>query len=128
MYLSEVVFRMVRRQPIAISLIHLGVTLLFVGGIFATSFASDHTIFFAADDIGKTKPLGDYGVKLSGFHVDQNQRGNWVQRATFELMDGKRILGSASSGYTRDRSGNYASRGIIRMPLSDVFVSSGAQG
>ncbi len=117
------VIRMVRSQQIAISLIHIGVALLFFGGIFATSFSTEHTLFFEVADVGKTKPMGDYGIKLAKFHVEQNQRGNWVQRAVIDVTDGDKNLGSATASYIRDRSGNYASRGIIRMPLSDIFIT-----
>ncbi|VVB88232.1 Cytochrome C assembly protein [uncultured archaeon] len=117
------VIRAVRHQPMAVSFIHLGVALLFFGGIFATSFSTEKTVYFEVADIGKTKSLGDYDVKLSGFIVEQNHRGNWVQRANLEVFQKDESLGTATASLIRDPSGNYVSRGIIRTLPADVFIT-----
>lgn len=117
------VIRKMGHQHKGVSLIHFGIALLFFGGIFATSFSTDHKLVFEVADLGKTKPLGDYIVKLTKIHVEQNQRGNWVQHATMEVIENEKSLGSAKASYINDKSGNYAKKGIIRMPLADVFIT-----
>ncbi len=116
------ILRRMRRRLNGISLIHLGAALLFFGGVFTTSFDSEYTLIFAADEIGKTKSIGDYDVKLSKFHVEQNQRDNWVQRVTIEVRKNGQILGDTTARYLRDKTGNYATSGIIRGHDNDIYV------
>ncbi len=118
---SAVIWRM--RRFSGISLIHLGAILIFSGGIFATSFVSEYSLVFAVEDIGKTKSLGDYDIKISKFHVEQNSRGNWVQRATVEVYTKGQSTGYATVSYIRDKTGNYAPAGIIRGIDRDIFVT-----
>lgn len=112
-----------KKRPGAISLIHIGALLLFSGGIFAASFNSEYTLHYNVDDIGKTESFGDYEVKLSNIHVEQNKRGNWVQRVTIDVLQNKELIGKTTATYIRDKSGNYASSGIIRKPEKDIFVT-----
>lgn len=118
---SAVMLKM-RRQT-GISLIHLGAVLVFSGGIFAMSSGSEYSLVFAVGDIGKTKPLGDYDIKVSKFYVEQNPRGNWVQRATVEVYKNGRSLGDTTVSYIRDKTGNYASSGIVRGLERDIFIT-----
>ncbi|NJD78303.1 MAG: hypothetical protein FIB08_14630 [Candidatus Methanoperedens sp.] len=118
---SAVIWRM--RRISGISLVHLGAILVFSSGIVATSFASEYSLVFAVEDIGKTKSLGDYDIKLSKFHVEQNPRGNWVQRATVEVYAEGRSTGSTTVSYIRDKTGNYAPAGIIREINRDIFLT-----
>ncbi len=106
-----------------ISLIHLGVLFLFLGGIVTTSFDSEYELIYNVDEIGKTKSIGDYDVKLSNVHVEQNQRGNWVQRVTIDVLQDQDVIGNTTAIFLRDKSGNYASRGIIRKLDKDIFVT-----
>jgi len=117
------VFYRIHRQPMEISLIHIGALLLFFGGVYATSFHSEYSTVFTVDDIGKTKPLGDYEIRLLKFHVDQNQRGNWVQRVTLDITEKEHSLGEKTASFIRDRTGNYAARGILRRPFADIFIT-----
>ncbi len=119
--LLSILWRLCRVR--GISLIHLGAVLIFSGGIFATSFDSEYSLVFAVEDIGKTRSVGDYDIKLLKFHVEQNPRGNWVQQVTVEVRKKHHVLGDATASYIRDGSGNYASSGIIRKPLADIFVT-----
>lgn len=106
------------------ALLHLGMVLLFFFGVFSTALSEEHTAVFRVEDVGRSRVAGEYDVRLSGFHVEQNPRGNWVQHASVEVARGGKRLGETTASYVRDNTGGgYAISGIIRKPLYDLFIT-----
>ena len=116
------VFYRISRQPKGVSFIHIGALLLIFGGVYSTSFSSEYSTVFAVDDIGKTRSIGDYEIKLLNIHVHQNDRGNWVQNLTLEVHEKEQNLGEKTMSFIRDKTGDYAMEGIIRKPFADIFI------
>jgi cytochrome c-type biogenesis protein CcmF len=116
------VFYRISTQPKGVSFIHIGALLLIFGGVYATSFGSEYSTVFAVDDIGKTRSIGNYEIKLLNIHVHQNARGNWVQRLRLEVHEKEHNLGEKTMSFTRDKTGDYATGGIIRRPFADIFI------
>ncbi len=117
------VFYRISTQPKGVSFIHIGALLLIFGGVFATSFSVEYSTVFAVDDIGKTRSIGDYEIKLLNIHVHQNDRGNWVQNLTLEVHEKEQNLGEKTMSFIRDKTGDYAMGGIIRKPFADIFIT-----
>jgi cytochrome c-type biogenesis protein CcmF len=117
------VFYRINRQPKGVSFIHIGALLLILGGVYATSFSSEYSMVFAVDDIGKTRSAGNYEIKLIKIHIDQNERGNWVQSLTLEIWEKEHILGEKTMNVISDKTGNYATSGILRRPFEDIFIT-----
>ncbi|PWB52527.1 MAG: hypothetical protein C3F06_08210 [Candidatus Methanoperedenaceae archaeon] len=117
------VFYRISTQPKGVSFIHIGALLLLFGGVYATSFSSEYSTVFAVDDIGKTKSIGNYEIKLLKIHVHQNDRGNWVQNLTLEVHEKEQNLGEKTMSFIRDKTGDYAISGILRRPFADIFIT-----
>ena len=117
------VFYRISRQPKGVSFIHIGALFLLFGGVYATSFGSEYSTVFAVDDIGKTKSIGNYEIKLLKIHVHQNDRGNWVQNLTLEVHEKEKNLGEKTMSFIRDKTGDYAISGILRRPFVDIFIT-----
>jgi cytochrome c-type biogenesis protein CcmF len=117
------VFYRISRQPEGVSLIHIGALLLFFGGVYTTSFSSEYSMVFSVEDIGKIRSAGNYEIKLIKVHVDQNERGNWVQRVTVEIWEKEHSLGEKTTSSIRDRTWDYATGGILRRPFADIFIT-----
>jgi cytochrome c-type biogenesis protein CcmF len=117
------VFYRISRQPKGVSLIHIGALLLFFGGVYATSFSSEYSVVFAVDDIGKTRSIGNFEIKLIKVHIEQNERGNWVQKVTLDIGQKDHSLSEKTVSFIRDKTGGYATSGILRRPFEDIFIT-----
>ncbi len=116
------VFYRISSQTKGVFFIHIGALLLIFGGVYATSFSSEYSTVFAVDDIGKTRSIGNYEIKLLKIHVHQNTRGNWVQMLTLEVYEKEHNLGEKTMSFIRDKTGDYATGGILRRPFADIFI------
>ncbi|HWQ95770.1 MAG TPA: cytochrome c biogenesis protein CcsA, partial [Candidatus Methylomirabilis sp.] len=117
------IFYRLRRQPKGVSFIHIGALLLFFGGVYATSFSSEYSMVFSFEDIGEIRSAGNYKIQLIKVHIDQNERGNWVQSLTVEIWEKENSLGEKTMSFIRDRTGDYATGGILRRPFADIFIT-----
>lgn len=117
------IFCRICKQPKRVSFIHLGALLLLFGGVYSTCFSSEYSMVFAVDDIGKTRSIGNYEIELIKVQISQNERGNWVQKLTLDVRQKDHSLGEKTMSVISDKTGNYATRGILRRPFEDIFIT-----
>jgi cytochrome c-type biogenesis protein CcmF len=117
--------KLLRIKNSSAHLLHLGITLLFLGVIASSSLQSGKDIIFSyPDEINTVKDAGEgYSVGLGNLLVFQDSMGNWVQRVNVTVHKNDKQQGDLTLSMVNNRRfGRRPEVTILRGFSSDLYV------